>query len=443
MANNPKKEKLPVWLIVVGFCIGFFPGAFLLAVRLIQDANERDNGAARRTDREWAEKEASAAGSRTYNAQGQRTYQPPRTTVQPDSGEKTISGGMNADGTYRYNYTGNKTTPTGRPAQPKQASSRPVVKPQPTLLENRKLRAKIGKGMRVAGNIVWGCGAFAAAVTFLALMASGGRFLDVLAATSLVALCCCTPGAVLSIIGNKKHNRVMRCRTYAAMLGSRRCIDIKDLAAAIPTRYNKCVEDLQWMLGEGLLPGMYIDGTAKTLTFGDAAPAKAPEAPQTAPEIVRPSPNGEKIYPEEARIHRLNAQIQDAYVSERMDRLEALTHKILAYAEAHPEKESSLRQFRNHHLPKTFSILESYARMERTGVEGGNISAAMKDVEDIMDKLVLGFEKQLDALFDSEALDVTTDISVLENMMNLEGLSDLDPFGTMARKENGETWTMQ
>lgn len=69
------------------------------------------------------------------------------------------------------------------------------------------------------------------------------------------------------------------------------------------------------------------------------------------------------------------------------------------------------------------------------GVEGGNISSAMKDVEDIMDKLVLGFEKQLDALFDSEAMDVTTDISVLENMMNMEGLSDLDPFGTLKKDD--------
>ena len=158
---------------------------------------------------------------------------------------------------------------------------------------------------------------------------------------------------------------------------------------------------------------------------------------------MQTAPNGDKIYPEETRIRQLNARIADEYVSARMDRLEELTHKILAYAEAHPEKESSLRQFRNHYLPKTFSILESYARMERMGVEGGNIGSAMKDVEDIMDKLVLGFEKQLDALFDSEAMDVTTDVSVLENMMTMEGLSDLDPFGSMAHKENGEIWTKQ
>ena len=85
---------------------------------------------------------------------------------------------------------------------------------------------------------------------------------------------------------------------------------------------------------------------------------------------------------------------------------------------------------------KTIKILESYARMERAGVEnGGNISSAMKDVEDIMDKLVTGFEKQLDALFDSEAMDVTSEVSVLENMMNLEGLSDLDPFGTLRQDD--------
>ena len=462
MAYKPKKEKIPNWLIILGFFMGFWPGGILLAIRVIQEVNERDNGAARRSDSEWEQKAADASRqhSRTYNAQGQRTYQPPqsgrqegetledyarRVSRESMNQEKTIQGGMNADGTYRYSYSKNRTTASGRP--PSDRTPRETVKPPRAsgmMLDNRKLNAKIGKGLALAGNIVLGIGAFATAVTFLGLLVSGSWFFDVLGVTSLVALCCCTPGAVMSIIGNKKHNRVMRCRTYISMIGSRRCVSIKDLAAAIPTRYGKCVDDLQWMLGEGMLQGMYIDGTAKTLTYGDQQPQKeAPSAPKAAEQPVQTGPNGEKLYPEELRIRQLNDRITDDYVSARMDRLEELTHKILAYAEAHPEKENSLRQFRNHYLPKTFSILESYARMERMGVEGGNIGSAMKDVEDIMDKLVLGFEKQLDALFDSEALDVTTDVSVLENMMTMEGLSDLDPFGTMARKENGETWTMQ
>jgi len=459
MAYKPKKEKIPNWLIILGFFMGFWPGGILLAIRVIQEVNERENGAASRSDSEWAQKaaEASRQHSRTYNAQGQRTYQPPQSKRQEGesledyarrvsresvSGEKTIQGSMNADGTYRYSYTKNRTTASGR--QPSSTPQRPVVKPSGSLLDNRKLNAKIGKGMRLAGNIVLGVGAFVTAMTFLGLLASGSWFFDTILPTSIVALCCCTPGLVLSIVGNRKHNRVMRCRTYAAMIGNRRSVSIKDLAAAIPTRYGKCVDDLQWMLGEGLLQGMYIDGTAKMLTYGDRQPQKEAEpVAEAVKEPVQTGADGQKVYPEELRIRQLNDTIVDDYVSQRMDRLETLTHKILAYAEAHPEKENSLRQFRNHYLPKTFSILESYARMERMGVEGGNISAAMKDVEDIMDKLVLGFEKQLDALFDSEALDVTTDVSVLESMMTMEGLSDLDPFGTMARKENGEVWTKQ
>lgn len=459
MAYKPKKEKIPNWLIILGFCMGFWPGGILLAIRVIQEVNERDNGAARRSDREWEQKAADASRqySRTYNAQGQRTYQPPqsgrqegetledyarRVSRESVSKEKTIQGSMNADGTYRYSYSRPKTTATGRPVTG--STMQETVKPPRApgmMLDNRKLSAKIGKGMRLAGNIVLGVGAFITALVFLAMMAEGNWMSDTVLVSSIVALCCCTPGLVLSIVGNRKHNRVMRCRTYAAMIGSRRCVSIKELAAAIPTRYGKCVDDLQWMLGEGMLQGMYIDGTAKMLTYGDQQPQKeAAPAPKTEGQPVQTGLNGEKLYPEELRIRQLNDSITDDYVSQRMDRLEELTHKILAYAEAHPEKENSLRQFRNHYLPKTFSILESYARMERMGVEGGNIGSAMKDVEDIMDKLVQGFEKQLDALFDSEALDVTTDVSVLENMMTMEGLSDLDPFGSLPR-ENGETWT--
>ena len=431
MVYKPKKDKIPTWAIVVGFMFGFWPGGILLAIRMIQEAEEKDNGKARRTDREWEQNAREASRqSRTYNAQGQRTYQPPKADAARE--ERTIQGGMNADGTYRYSYSQPKTTAADRPV-----SKRATVKPAPSLLQDKRLSAKIGRGLKLAGNIVMGVGAIIAALAFFSELYYGMEWLwDAVMLATPVALTFCVPGAVLSYVGGKKHSRVMRCRTYAAMIGSRRSVSIDDLAAAIPTGYSKCVDDLQWMLGEGLLQGMYIDGSSRTLTYPDAGEAEKAATGQQP----QPAQTADGEFPEVARIRALNAHITDDYVSQRMDRLEELTQKILSYTQEHPEKEPNLRQFRNHYLPKTFSILESYARMERMGVEGGNIGSAMKDVEDIMDKLVLGFEKQLDALFDSEAMDVTTDVSVLENMMNLEGLSDLDPFGAASRRDAGETW---
>ena len=62
--------------------------------------------------------------------------------------------------------------------------------------------------------------------------------------------------------------------------------------------------------------------------------------------------------------------------------------------------------------------------MSGQGVSGENIGGTMKRVEDMMDTIVQAFEKQLDSLFGAEALDISTDITVLDNMMAREGLVD-------------------
>mgnify|MGYP002747289552 CR=1 FL=1 len=44
--------------------------------------------------------------------------------------------------------------------------------------------------------------------------------------------------------------------------------------------------------------------------------------------------------------------------------------------------------------------------------------------EGMMDQVVAGFEKQLDKLFQDDALDIAADVEVLENMLKKDGLSD-------------------
>ena len=41
----------------------------------------------------------------------------------------------------------------------------------------------------------------------------------------------------------------------------------------------------------------------------------------------------------------------------------------------------------------------------------------------MMDKIVEGFEKQLDQLFQGDALDIASDVAVLERMLAKDGLS--------------------
>ena len=63
------------------------------------------------------------------------------------------------------------------------------------------------------------------------------------------------------------------------------------------------------------------------------------------------------------------------------------------------------------------------------GVEGAILSDSKKKIEETMDTLVVGFEQQLDKLFQDDALDLSADISVLKNMMAQDGLSgEESPF---------------
>lgn len=61
--------------------------------------------------------------------------------------------------------------------------------------------------------------------------------------------------------------------------------------------------------------------------------------------------------------------------------------------------------------------------MEAQGVEGENIRQAKGRIEGMMDKVVEGFEKQLDKLFQDNAMDIATDVAVLERMLEKDGLS--------------------
>jgi len=73
----------------------------------------------------------------------------------------------------------------------------------------------------------------------------------------------------------------------------------------------------------------------------------------------------------------------------------------------------------------TLKLLNAYDRMGAAGVEGANIDGTMGRIDAMMDKVVEAFDKQLDALFADEALDISTDITVLEQMLAQEGLGGM------------------
>ena len=64
--------------------------------------------------------------------------------------------------------------------------------------------------------------------------------------------------------------------------------------------------------------------------------------------------------------------------------------------------------------------------MKQTKSGGENVSELAAKVESNAEMMARAFEKQLDGLYLNEMLDITTDITVLENMMKGDGLTNED-----------------
>ena len=135
-----------------------------------------------------------------------------------------------------------------------------------------------------------------------------------------------------------------------------------------------------------------------------------------------------------AEMRRLNDSIRDEKVSAAIDQLERISGRIFDQVRANPEKLPQIRRFMDYYLPTTLKLLNAYDRMGSQGISGENIDGTMDRVERVMDTIVTAFARQLDALFGAEALDISTDITVLENLLAREGLADgpLEPEGPAA-----------
>ena len=135
----------------------------------------------------------------------------------------------------------------------------------------------------------------------------------------------------------------------------------------------------------------------------------------------------------------LNDSIQDEKISGQIDRLEEVSTHIFQYVKDNPAKLPQIRKFMSYYLPTTIKLLTAYDQMSRQGVSGENITGTMEKVERMMSTIVLAFEKQLDSLFGDEAMDISTDITVLENMMVREGLAADDLHKTAQARPQEET----
>ncbi len=182
-------------------------------------------------------------------------------------------------------------------------------------------------------------------------------------------------------------------------------------------------DKLQWMIARGWMQNIALDHEHVCVRLtGEDEPQEAPEAEAAPPKDI-PETGNEAFNAKLREIRQLNERIDDKAVSDKIDRIEALTADIFQLIAEHPERADEIRRFMNYYLPTTFKLLESYSLMEKQRYQGENIRASRAQIDAVLDQIIRAIERQQDKLFQSDALDVETDISVLKTMMSADGLT--------------------
>lgn len=122
-------------------------------------------------------------------------------------------------------------------------------------------------------------------------------------------------------------------------------------------------------------------------------------------------------------LHNLNDAIPDQALSDALARMEKAGRGILNTVDQDPAKATQINRFARYYLPEVIKIVSSYARMEKEGIQGANADQILGEVRSNSATMATAFENQLDALYSAEAMDISTDIEVLDGILKGQNLA--------------------
>lgn len=276
----------------------------------------------------------------------------------------------------------------------------------------------------------------------VALVTRLGGTLSVLGGLSLAVL---GGGVWLLTSGVRSIARVSHFQKYLRVLGDKTRCELNQLARIVGKSPKFVRRELKGMIDEGLFLEGHLDEEEGSLITSDDSYVHYLEAKQKQ-ALHRQQETAQARQAQEAAdqqkhsaelqevLDRGNAFIRDIRacndaipgqeVSDKIDHMETLVRRIFDRAQSHPEVVPELKKLMDYYLPMTVKLLRAYADMDSQPIQGENIQSAKREIEQTLDTLNAAFEKLLDSIFKATALDVSTDISVLNTLLAQEGLTD-------------------
>ncbi len=334
--------------------------------------------------------------------------------------------------------------------QQQRMASQQAVEMQRRQLDMVQYRyAKTG-AIRASGIVMGAAGALLAftcfgssALTGIWASIMGGMSASVLTAGTAILLGFGVAGIVLLATGVRKASLAGRFKRYQKILGAREYCSIAELSQSTGQSGDSVLKDLRKMISKGMFTQGHLskDGTILMVTNDSYsqylsaldAYAKREQERKLMQKVEKADDAPAPLTPQQkslletgnaylAKIRASNRAIPDAIVTQKIDQIELVVNKIFEYAREHPAVIDDLQRLMDYYLPTTVKLLDAYADLDSQPVQGENIMASKREIENTLDTLSVAFEKLLDSIFRDMTWDVSTDISVLHAVLAQEGL---------------------
>lgn len=252
----------------------------------------------------------------------------------------------------------------------------------------------------------------------------------------------------LIVKGGQLRRRFKRFTAYVKELNGRAICSVKALGEKIGKQSSYVIKDISKMIHAGFFPEGRLSADNETLLLSSEAEkvyaieqeerrlkqenrqkARLREEERLRREAAEPGyaeyytivAQGQKTIQE---IREANNCIKSSIISEKLDRLERVLKKIFYFVEQNPDEMEETHKFMDYYLPTTLKLVNAYRDLDNEAIQGKNITSAKQEIEETLDTINHAFENLLDSFYENVAMDISTDISVLNTVFAQEGLTE-------------------
>lgn len=221
---------------------------------------------------------------------------------------------------------------------------------------------------------------------------------------------------------------------YYQCFGSQEFATFDDLAISVNGKKEDVVADFHFYISEHILVQTHIDQKKEKIYITDNSfeRSQLPDIPTRKEDGIEKQqelPNEVKEFIQNIddyleRIEKDNVDIENIEVSSQLDYLVIILTKIRDHIKKHPSSLSDTNQLMNYYLPMTMDLLENYKELDDGNLLGENRLKSKSNIEKTLYTLNDALNNLYDEMYQNITMDVRADISVLETLLEQDGLKN-------------------